>query len=122
MIDFNKPVRTRDGRKARIVATDAAGKFPVVALVTGYDGNEYPDTFLLSGSSYSGLDESSEDLVQVPEQRRRYFNAGDAYPAASGAATRYGRDKWDVFEVIEEDGEIVSTRRIPKDSPELVEA
>lgn len=122
MIDLTKPVRTRDGRKARVVATDMNGSEgdTVLALITEPDGNEYAYEFKADGSYYCPADPSHNDLVQAPEQRRRYFNAADAYSEACHAAAKNTRDKWDVFEVIEENGEIVSTRRIPKDSPELV--
>ena len=33
MIDINKTYRTRNGRPVRILCTDRAGDFPVVALV-----------------------------------------------------------------------------------------
>lgn len=31
--DPTKPVQTRDGRKARIICTDAKGVLPIIALV-----------------------------------------------------------------------------------------
>ena len=34
MVDFTKPIKTRDGRKVRILCTDANSKYPVVGLIT----------------------------------------------------------------------------------------
>ena len=36
--DLTKPVQTADGRKVRIVCTDLAGEYPVLALVTTREG------------------------------------------------------------------------------------
>lgn len=46
--DPTKPVQTRDGRKARIICTDAASPLPIVALVTD-KGVEYPTVFTKEG-------------------------------------------------------------------------
>lgn len=36
-LDLTKPVRTADGRKARIIFTEAKGDYPIVALVELFD-------------------------------------------------------------------------------------
>lgn len=70
-LDLTKPVQTRDGRKARIICTDAKHIKPVIALVTepntfecvalyGADGNFFADKTL----------ESRNDLVNVPETNK----------------------------------------------------
>jgi len=34
--------QTRDGRKARVICTDAKGRWPIIALTMDGDGNELP--------------------------------------------------------------------------------
>ncbi len=68
--DPTKPVQTRDGRKARIICVDAAGKRPIAALITCIDtGEEDPEVFFSDGR-YCGHDdgESRIDLINVPEE------------------------------------------------------
>lgn len=66
MIDFTKPVQTRDGRKVRILATDARTDYPVVGLVEQPVGIESTESWTLEGSWYSNGRLSSYDLVNVP--------------------------------------------------------
>lgn len=52
-------ITTRDGRPARIICTDARGKFPVIALFTAEAGHEYSGRFMMNGcedDTQSGLD------------------------------------------------------------------
>ena len=37
--DTSKEIITRDGRKARIICTDAKGDRPIIALVERFDGD-----------------------------------------------------------------------------------
>jgi hypothetical protein len=69
MIDMNKQYRTRDGREARVLMTDAGGPAPVVGVV------KYLTTPSLYWMSYrwtasgeyhsDNLKESSNDLIEV---------------------------------------------------------
>jgi hypothetical protein len=63
--DPNKPVQTRDGRKARIIATDAAGDYPIVVLVTE-DGIEQAAQHRADGTWHAS---GRHDLINVPERR-----------------------------------------------------
>lgn len=71
MTDFDptKPVQTRDGRKARIICTDAKGEYPIVALITYEDGEEEPGMFYSNGAFISGQHTlPSRDLVNIPQE------------------------------------------------------
>ncbi len=76
MIDFTKPVQTRDGRTVRILCTDANNGFPVVALVSGKRSDplrsdrEFLVTFQKDGSHTQS--ESDLDLVQAPVKHTRW--------------------------------------------------
>jgi len=61
MFDPNKPIRTRDGREARIVCTDAKGKQPIVAMIS-VDGREIAYQYSSDGISSSP---AHADLVNV---------------------------------------------------------
>jgi hypothetical protein len=71
-VNLNKPVRMRDGRPARILATDLKGDRPLaVTYTTGSDSQEWPITLLPDGRYYSYRD-SEYDLVNIPEERIIY--------------------------------------------------
>ena len=69
MLDINKPIQTRDGRKARIICTDRAGEDEdtIVALI-GKD--EDPYTYRSDGSYSENCQPA--DLINVPEKHVRY--------------------------------------------------
>ena len=71
---------TRDGRKARIVCTDAKGNWPIIALVLDSFGNELP----LSAEINGRCSPRSSDLQNPPEPKRRVkvdfcVTAGEGY-------------------------------------------
>ena len=74
MIDFNKPVQTRDGRKVRILCTDANSAFPVVGLII--DGGEFDtlETWDSTGCCYEKRTADEDDLINVPERVERWVN------------------------------------------------
>jgi hypothetical protein len=63
----NKPVQTRDGRKARIIATDAKGAYPIIALIY-VAGDESVRSYCSDGRRWIDED-SDDDLINVPERR-----------------------------------------------------
>lgn len=63
-----KPVRTRDGRKVRIVCFDQHDIAPIVGLVTGLDGKESIYAFYEDGR-VSSQEERAEDLVMSSEKK-----------------------------------------------------
>lgn len=65
--DPTKPVETRDGRKARIICTDANQPLgPIVALVTMYDGTEEPLVYHADGTYIKLV--GKDDLVNAPSR------------------------------------------------------
>jgi len=71
MLDLNKPVQIRDGRKARIICTDRAGNYSIVALVGDIEDIEI---FTEKGQIRVGRDNQPGDLINVPEKHVRYLN------------------------------------------------
>lgn len=68
MIDFSYPVQTRDGRTVRILATDAGGACPVVALVTETTGVAAGEQLLrrfTKEGRYISFHQTAHDLVPL---------------------------------------------------------
>jgi hypothetical protein len=64
--DPNKPVQTRDGRGARIVAIGLHADFSIVAVITEFNGGEWSAQFRPNGRVYLHDDvEHMDDLVNV---------------------------------------------------------
>lgn len=76
--DLNKvlngaDVRTRGGKKARIICSNATGKFPIIALITEDNGDEVPYRYHPNGNC--NLSGSSEfDLVMIQSIRSGWMN------------------------------------------------
>ena len=67
-------VVTRDGRKVKIIYTDAMGDYPIVALIEFFDGTaERADSFTSKGSYYIG-EVSNKDLFFDLEKHEGYVN------------------------------------------------
>jgi hypothetical protein len=67
MFNPDKPVRTRDGRKARIICVDRRGGFhPIVALREDRHGEELISVHALTGRCYA-IRESQDDLINIEE-------------------------------------------------------
>lgn len=75
MIDWNKPIQTRDGRKARKLGDLAHAAFgePIVCAVTGRNGLEFVACYAPSGEFYGPgrparvqPSDSDMDLVNAP--------------------------------------------------------
>jgi len=86
-IDWPHGHVTRDGRKARIVCTDAKGLYPFVALID--DGkHEFSNRVNCNGVSYSCTD---YDLINAPAQKREFWmnvyedGASHTYPTKEDA-------------------------------------
>lgn len=69
MIDFTKPVQTRDGKPVRILCTDRAhDMFKVAGLIMMENGMEAYETWTLAGK-YSPIPDCEDfDLIQVEEK------------------------------------------------------
>ena len=63
----SKKVVTRDGKNARIICTDAKGKYPIVALIKNpHNNTEYPSLFTKKGK-YAPDMQHPDDIFFVPE-------------------------------------------------------
>ena len=88
--DPEKPVQTRNGRKARIICTDLkeyAHGDTVMALIEQDDGSEDWTTYRSSGRYVDGM-EDSQDLINIPEKRWVNVNKyrSNLNPRANGLA------------------------------------
>lgn len=94
-LDLNKPVQTRDGRKARIICTDKKGtKFSIVALWEMVEGKEIINVYTENGKARSNEVDSPDDLINVPEERwvNLYKSCcGGRYFSTEEAATAHGK-------------------------------
>ena len=73
---LNNPLQkvvTRDGRKARIIYTNAEGRFPIVALVLNKEGNEHPFSYTKYGL-WSENGESDLDLFFESIKKEGWIN------------------------------------------------
>lgn len=73
MIDWTKPIQTRDGRKARLLATDFKCRdgSPYAVLITHYDSSgEAFYRFRENGIYWTGEGDYN-DIINVPEKRVR---------------------------------------------------
>lgn len=69
------PLCTREGFRARIVCFDANNdRFPIVALLEGDDGKEYPVSFTKKGRFSDGEKDSPDDLCMVGEKKEGWIN------------------------------------------------
>ena len=70
----SRKVVTRDGRKARVICTDAKNNFPVVALIETLDGKEtLPCGYKKDGAYITG-EKLSCDLFFAPEKHEGWLN------------------------------------------------
>lgn len=77
MFDPNKPVRTRDGRAARIICTDVRNDvYPIVALISEEEEEEeVVHTYTSTGAYRRDPNKSSAfDLVNCPTMVTKYIN------------------------------------------------
>lgn len=113
-IDFNKPVQTRDGRKVRVLCTDAKGDEPIIALVLYINGVEGLHRFGADGGYFAGSDQADElDLVNVPESVVRWGNVyldgvGVLLDSRRGADGIPHQGRLAVLRITYEDGKPVS--------------
>lgn len=92
-LDLTKPVQTRDGKKARIVCTDAKGKtYKVIALVE-IDGEEEAHSYTLDGWFREEAAGGDLDLVNVPEATYRWMNVYKGNHVGAACQSREEADK-----------------------------
>lgn len=74
------PLCTREGFRARIVCFDANNdRFPIVALLEGEDGKEYPASFTKKGRFSDGEKDSPADLCMVGEKKEGWINIYETF-------------------------------------------
>ena len=100
MIDWTKPVQTRDGRKVRVLCTDAPGDFPVVGIVEAGDiDGAYVSSWRKNGRLSLTDDECyqyTHDLSNVPEPPvtiKRWVNIYDDHSYNRIHATKRSADE-----------------------------
>jgi hypothetical protein len=69
VLDFSKPVQTRDGREVKILCTDAKNEYPISGLVTTDNGTQIHVQWSITGQYFSGMGNHLKDLVQVVETK-----------------------------------------------------
>lgn len=73
MIDFSKPVQTRDGRKARVICTDRKySLYPVIALIEGDNDIENVAVFTKNGHYLYDNGNHQKDLIQAPQHHKHH--------------------------------------------------
>lgn len=115
--DPTKPVQTRDGRKARIVAilANPTASYPIICVITEKDGSEEMESFTLNGRASMHRSETHEDLINVPETVTRYLNLGNAYCGGETAfkAAQKRSPYFKVLELVTNGDKVVSTKIHP---------
>ena len=87
MVDFSKPIQTRDGRSVEIITMKGRNSFPVVGYVS-----ESLDSWTAEG--YYRLDKEFDrlDIINIPEPTIVYLRVldnGVAFTEASNASHNY---------------------------------
>ena len=70
MIDKSKQYRTRDGREARIYATDHSGTFPIVGAIFT-DAQWLATSWTSEGTWSSAHSEGKADLIEIKPRIKR---------------------------------------------------
>lgn len=84
MIDFTKPVQTRDGRKVEIYSTDNGGVYPVHGRMYSITEDAWGvGTWTETGAKFAN-ERSGMDLINVKEKEKKQrwanvYRQGDSY-------------------------------------------
>ena len=70
----SRKVVTRDGRKVRIICTDAKSRYPVIALAENHDGTTEQFLTLTKNGKYFEGSPNSNDLYFAPEKHEGWLN------------------------------------------------
>ncbi len=65
MIDFFKPMQTKDGVKARLLTIINKARQPAVVVITYEDGEEDVSVYTADGHFFADRRECKQDLVNV---------------------------------------------------------
>lgn len=87
--DPTKPCRTRNGKSARIICTDAKGSKPIIALISDCTGVEIMSRYCSDGLRLTTGEKCMGDLINIPEKHEMWvnvygkiinsYNIGDGY-------------------------------------------
>lgn len=105
--DPTKPVQTRGGRKARIIATDAKGPYPIVALVDSGCSHESAESYTNDGRYFDDdVEKNKLDLINAHERESRWLVIMSMHAALLGQYTTkpLGRPDAASVEIIYENG------------------
>ena len=83
---------TRDGRRARIICTDARSDWPILALISNPE-KEFVQGFMADGRPY--CNESHLDLFNAPAPKKRIKGWLSIYPNGNTGSVRPTRAKCD---------------------------
>lgn len=73
-INMTDKYETRNGKAVRVLCVDYKSKFPVLALITGKNDEEFVYEFDENGRYFpESPDESPNDLVLVPKRKIEYM-------------------------------------------------
>ena len=114
MINWDKPIQTRDGRKARFLYRFVVGKDIKRELVLVLTEEEYPTLVdAMSGQNNMGVD---FDIINVPERIERWVNVqlhvthiaiGNTFKSESEAIL-YSESATGTVKLTIEDGKLIS--------------
>lgn len=114
-IDWTKPVRTLDGRSARVLCTDRkSDRWPVIVLLSTPGNSEVVLHCSSAGVPAGSSGGTGNCLENIPEvhaslktRKTHFFNIGNGYSYPEGAARAC--PAWPVIEVEVENGEVIMT-------------
>ena len=117
--DPEKPVRTQDGRDARIICADKRGPYPIVALISDGDG-ESCGTYTCDGKISVSRESCPHDLINVPERKTLWMNVYDfgfspPYRSREAAVKSRGDDALGLACLTVENGKIIAYENHPLD-------
>jgi hypothetical protein len=113
MIDMNKQYRTRDGREARVLMTDAGGSAPVVGVVN-VGGGCWETCRWLANGRYYPRELADIDLIEIKPKHVRWLNCyadgrmtwiGRGHESRESAELNVARDRIACIRVEFEEGE-----------------
>lgn len=84
--DWSKPFQTRDGRKARLLASDLANDHPCVVAIERFPGSERLEVYTRDGFTFGPASPSERDLVNTdsPTERTVFLVVYPKAPYAGG--------------------------------------
>jgi hypothetical protein len=108
MLDLTKPIQTRAGWPARVLATDLHNSMgqPGVVVITHPNGYEYVETMLSNGRQWGDIERSTDIINVPPVVEPKFFNMGHAFSNLPAAKNR--GNEYDVLEVTFTDGELTN--------------